>query len=186
MNVSPEEARDALHAVREVELRARRAIALAGVGPILMVWGVVWLVGNLGSTLLTGSEKGTLWLVVNSVGVLATIFVVSRLTRRVRNPIGPRIGLLWLFLFAYGAMWIWMARPASAIEIGFLATTIAMFGYVILGLWLDKLFMWIGLGVTALTITLYLLMPGSFELWMGILGGGALLLSGVYIHRNWR
>lgn len=186
MNVSPEEARSALDAIREVEQRARHAIRLAGGGPILMIWGVAWLVGNLGSALLHGSEKGMLWTVVNSLGVISTGFVVARLGRRVRNPVGPRIALLWFFLFLYGFMWIWKASPERASDIGFFASTIAMFGYVVLGLWIDLLFMWIGLGVTALTVVIYLLAPEYFELLMGILGGSALFLSGAYIQKSWR
>lgn len=186
MNVSPDEARSALAAVREVEERARRAIGLAGGGPIVMIWGVVWLIGYLGGYFLVDEQKGILWGLVDLLGIAGTLFVVSRLTRRVRDPIGPRIGLLWLLLILYGSLWIWIARPESGLEIGMLAATMAMFGYVVLGLWIDLVFLWIGLGVTVLSIALYLLAPETFEIWMGLLGGGALLLSGAYIHRNWR
>lgn len=186
MNVSHDEARAALEAVRDIEARTRRAIRLGGGGPILMIWGVVWLVGNLGGSFLEASQKGALWLAVDTLGALGTFVVIARLSRRVRTPIGPRIGLLWLFLFLYGGLWIWISRPADAAEIGLMTSTIAMFGYVVLGLWIDRVFLWIGVGVTLIATAIYLLAPASFELWMGLLGGGALFASGVYIHRIWR
>lgn len=186
MNISRDEARSALEAVREVEERAKRAIGLAGGGPIAMIWGFVWLVGYVGSYVIGDRESGLLWATVDGLGLIGTLVVVSRLTRRIRDPLGPRIGLLWLFLIAYGVFWIWLARPESGLEIGLMAATLAMFGYVILGLWIDLVFLWIGLGVTALAITFYFLLPETFDLWMGILGGGALIVSGAYIHRNWR
>lgn len=186
MNVSRDEARTALAAVREVEERARRAISLAGGGPIVMIWGFVWLIGYVGDHFLGGRSSGILWAVVDSLGLIGTLVVVSRLTRRIRDPFGPRIGLLWLFLIAYGGFWIWIAQPIGGLEVGLMAATVAMFGYVVLGLWIDLVFLWIGLGVTVLAIGFYLLTPGSFNLWMGLLGGGALILSGAYIHRAWR
>ena len=128
MNVSPEEAREALESVRSIERRARGAIRLAGGGAILMIWGVAWLVGNLGGSLLEADDKGAIWAVVNTLGALATFAVVGRVSARVRNPLGPRIGLLWLFLFGDSGLWIWIAQPTGALEIGFLASTIAMFG----------------------------------------------------------
>lgn len=186
MNISRDEALEALEAIREVEQRTRRSINLAGGGPIMMIWGVVWLIGFLGGAALGSEQQGALWGIVDSLGLVATLVVVGRLARRVRDPVGPRLGLLWLFLIGYGALWIWIAHPLTDQEIGVMAATIAMFGYVVLGLWLDRLFMWIGLAVTALTLAGYLLVPEWFDIWMGILGGGALLSSGAYIQLRWR
>ena len=185
MNVSPDEARAALAAVRQVEEHARRAIGRAGGGPILMIWGVVWLIGFVGGYYLGGERTGALWAVVDTAGLLGTLFVISRLTRRVRDPLGPRIGLFWLFLILFGALWIWIAQPATPTETGFMAATIAMFGYVVLGLWIDLIFLWIGLGVSALAVVAFVGAPDQFDLWMGALGGGGLFFSGAYIHRNW-
>lgn len=186
MNVSPEEAREALEAVRQVEERARRAIGLAGGGPILMIWGVVWLVGFLGSQLLPLPQAGWLWMGLDLAGLAATLWVVSRLQRRVIDPLGPRIGLLWLFLFGFGALWVWIAQPADGREIGLLVSTIAMFGYIVLGLWIDTIFLWIGLGVSALAVLGYVAAPDLFYVWMAVLGGGALFASGVRIQRDWQ
>ncbi len=185
MNVTRDEAREALDAVREVEQRARRSIGLAGGGPILMIWGGVWLIGYLGGHFLGYPRSGWLWLAVDVLGLIGTLIVVSRVSQRVRDPFGPRIGLLWLFLISYGVFWIWLSKPPNGEEVGLMAATLAMFGYVVLGLWIDLVFLWIGLGVTALAIGFYLLIPEGFDLWMGLLGGGALILSGAYIQRTW-
>ena len=186
MNVSREEALEALRAVRQVEERARRAIGLAGGGPILMIWGVVWFIGFLGNQLLTVPHVGRLWAVVDLAGIVGTLWVVSRLHRRVIDPLGPRIGLFWLLLVGYGVIWVWIAQPMGGRQLGLLLSTIAMFGYVVLGLWIDTTFLWIGLGVTALALLGYLAVPDFFDLWMALLGGGALFASGVRIQRSWR
>ena len=60
-----------------------------------------------------------------------------------------------------------------------------MFGYVVLGLWIDTIFLWIGLGVSALAVIGYVATPDLFYVWMAVLGGGALFASGVRIQRTW-
>lgn len=186
MNVTRDEALTALEAVREIEARTRRAVNLAGGGPILMIWGIVWLLGYLGGAVYPDGRQGLIWAVVNALGLAGTALVVSRLGRRVHDPIGPRIGLLWFFLVGYGLLWVWLARPEDSHTIGLMAATIAMFGYVVLGLWIDVIFTWIGLAVTALGLIGYFLLPDLFDIWMAVLGGGALFASGAYIHRRWR
>lgn len=186
MGITPGEAREALETVRRVEERTRRAIALAGGGPILMIWGVVWLVGYLGGHFLESAATGWVWLVADLAGLAGTVFVVTRVQRWMRDPGGRRIGLFWVLLLAYALLWIWASRPLSGAQVSLIAASVAMFGYAVMGLWLDRIFLWIGLGVTAIAIAGYLLLPAIFGLWMAVLGGGALLWSGVYIHRRWR
>ena len=51
---------------------------------------------------------------------------------------------------------------------------LVMFGDVVLGLWVESVFM-LGLGliVTALTLAGYLLFTQTFNLWMALAGGGS-------------
>lgn len=185
MNVSREEAREALAAVSAVRERTRRAVALGGGDVILMIWGVVWLIGYTVTQLTTGPLLGAVWTVLDVAGIAGTLFVVSRISNRVRDPMGPRIGFLWLALFGYSALWIWLAQPLSELQLSVLITTFVMFGYVVLGLWLDTILLWLGLAVTALALGAYLLVPEFFGFWMAFVGGGAIFATGLYIRRRW-
>ena len=186
MKVSAPEALEALAAVRAVQARTRRALALAGGGQILMIWGLVWLIGYLGTHVLPWHTAGRLWGAVDLLGIGGTIVVVMRSAPSVRDPMGPRIGLLWISLLLFGGLWIWVAQPTSCSQVGFLLATFAMFGYVVMGLWLDMVFLVIGLTVTAVAALGYILFQPLFNLWMAFLGGGTLFGSGVYILRRWR
>lgn len=186
MKVSAPEARQALEAVRAVQERTRRALALAGGGEILMIWGVVWLVGYLGGYVFSYSVAGRIWAVVDVLGVLATLAVVARSRHRFADPLGPRIGALWLCLAVFAGLWIWVAAPSTGAEVGFLAATFAMFGYVVMGLWLDLVFLVVGLAVTAIATASFLWFRPDFDLWMALLGGGTLFGSGLYVLRRWR
>jgi hypothetical protein len=184
--ISPREALDALESVREVERRTRRSISAGGGGKIMTLWGFAWFSGFLASHFLEGSTLGWVWFTVNLVGGLATFWVVSRLGRRVPDPVGARIGGLWIVLGLYCALWIYLASPVTGLQIGALIACIAMFGYVIMGLWLDRTFLWIGLSVTLLTVIGYEKLPHLFGLWMAFVGGGALIGAGLRIQRRWR
>lgn len=186
MKVTPTEAREALAAVRTIQVRTRRALSLAGGGEVLMIWGVVWLVGYLGGYFLEGEVAGRLWAVADVLGGIATLVVVLRAERGGRDPLGPRIGALWITLIGFALLWIWVAQPGSGAELGFLLSTFAMFGYVVMGLWLDLVFLVVGLAVTAIATVAYVWFRTDFNLWMALLGGGTLFGSGLYVRRRWR
>ncbi|MDX1502783.1 MAG: hypothetical protein R3325_10510 [Thermoanaerobaculia bacterium] len=184
--LSAEEARSALETVRTVERQTRRAVSLRGGGPIVTVWGVVWLVGYLGSYFLDGIAEGLLWMLANLLGAAATLTIVARVARRVRDPAAGRIGLLWLALLLFAAVIVWVSWPLTYELMGLLIALVMMFGYVVMGIFVDRTFLWLGSGVSALAVTGYLLLPQQFELWMAFLGGGALVGGGLYITRRWR
>lgn len=186
MNVSREEAREALDAVRRIESQTRRLVAGAGGGAITMAWGMVWIVGYLGSHFLEDAAIGLVWAVAVLAGVAATLAIAARENRRVRSPLGPRIGTLWLALWVFTSLWIWLSQPLTYPQMSLLIALAAMFGYVVMGLWLDTIFITVGLTVAAASIAGYFLVPAYFALWMAVLGGGTLLGSGLYIERRWR
>ncbi|MFQ5615402.1 MAG: hypothetical protein ACE5GO_02950 [Anaerolineales bacterium] len=187
MNITPDEAQQSLSAIQQVTTQTRRAVAHGG-GPYFMfIWGGVWFLGFLTSHFLASAALlGGIWTTLSGLGMVATFLTGARLGRRVHGPLGARIGLFWLALTGYGVLWVWLTRPTSGEQMSMMIVTIAMFGYVVMGLWLGGIFAWVGLGTTALALLGYFLFPTYFNLWMAFLGGGALVGSGVYILRRWR
>jgi hypothetical protein len=61
-----------------------------------------------------------------------------------------------------------------------------MFGYLVMGLWLGRFFLWLGLLVTATTLVGYYFVSDYFFLWMALTGGGSLIAAGVFIRKFWR
>ncbi len=64
--------------------------------------------------------------------------------------------------------------------------TACMLAYVVMGLWLDRFLTWLGAAVTVATVIGFLFAPHYFFLWTAAAGGGALVISGVFIRRFWR
>lgn len=167
-----------------------------------------WFIRFLGShgvasaehrSMVVGNLTGGLWFLLVAGGIIASL-VISRRRTPVRNPrLGKRIGLFWFFLYAYLNLWIYWMQPFFSIKIngaaesalfwrhyGAVAATIPMFAYVVTGLWLDHLMIWIGLGITALTFLGLQCFPQWFWIWMAVMGGGTLIGTGLIIRNRWR
>jgi hypothetical protein len=181
-----EEAQLALEQIRLATEQARRAVARSGTGWIFIIWGCVWFVGYLGSQFLAGPASGLLWLVLDTLGGIATAIVGVRSSRRVRTGYGWRVAGLWLALMAYVSLLVWIAWPMPPDRMVLFITVAISFGYVFVGLWLSPVLLWTGLSLTALAILGWLLVPAYLGYWIAFLGGGGLIGLGIYILRAWK
>ena len=187
MNTTREEARELLAEIREVQARTRRALG-QGTGPYhMMIWGAVWFLGYLGSQFLDFETAGMVWTALVIPGMIASALVGGRVALRFRRATyESRLGLFWLALLAYAALIILLTGIAERPVLGYVVAMFAMFGYVVMGLWLWTPLAWVGLSVTVIGTVSYLLIPGYFSLIMALMGGGTLFLSGFYMLRAWR
>jgi hypothetical protein len=186
MNVSRQEAEQSLQAIREVRSQVRDSIA-AGSTPFHMIlWGIIWFFGYLGSHFLDAEIAGRIWSVLAFLGMIGSGIMGYRLGSRYRLPGSERIWKIWIFFILYLFLWVWVAWPLDELQISMLITLHAMFAYVLMGLWLENIITWVGLGVSALALIGYFLLPDIFSLWMAVLGGGTLFGSGIYILKTWK
>ena len=187
--ITPDEARDALELIQETTRQMRRIVAQGGAPYYLILWGAIWTMGFGTSYFLGPGSKtaGIVWVALSTIGILASFGIGWKLGQRVRSPQGQRIGLLWLFWLFYGILIVTFAKPLSADQMSLLICLLVMMAYVTTGLFYRSRFLiGLGLAITALVVGGYLLVPGFFDLWMAILGGGSLMAAGVYILRFWR
>jgi hypothetical protein len=192
MNISNEEAQAALDAVKETQKRLQRAISEEYAG-LIMLWGVIWTLGSLSLHFLGGPRGGLVFGILDVVGIAATICIVHRSNKQgaIRGPqtrvLYWHIWGMWIALALYGTLWGLVLKPNHNNQLSFYLCTLAMFGYVIMGLWtLSNFLVWLGLGTTAVVVAGYYLVPDFFQLWMAVLGGGTLCATGLYIRKYWR
>ena len=191
MEVSKQEARDAIDQVEDAMGLTRRAIADGGASPVLIAWGAIWVVGFMASH-IWGDGAARLWPVLNLIGIASTFLVLRRAP--FRSAHGRGLGLFWWLLFVYGFLWLMVIAAASprpvtvtGRQIGAYIVTLVMFAYVVMGLWLrSALLFWLGLAVTGVTAAALFLFAPYFCLIMAFAGGGALAGAGIGIHRAWR
>ncbi len=193
-DISHDEAQESLDLANDMMARTRKAIASGSASVLLVLLGTIWVVGYVGNHFLARSPaSGVLWLVLVVIGVLVSWFVGVRWKSPIKSPISKRIGLFWLLLYVYANVWVYVLSPwrgstgaELGLQMGAYGATIPMFAYVVMGLWLDSFLIWVGLFVTALTLTGFYLLQPYFYLWMAATGGGTLIGTGLYIRYRWK
>ena len=192
MNVSQEEAQASLSKVRDVTVKTQRAITSVYVSPLLMLWGVLWIVAYTTTQfhLTYAFHIFTIMSVIGCIGT-AVIFWLIHSKAPIIDTSSPnmvwRITLFWTSLFFYAIIWLFLFAPFNGRQCNAFLCTAAMFAYVVMGLWFTSRFMVVlGLTVTAATLVGYYFIDTYDCLWMAILGGVAFLGTGLYIRLRWR
>lgn len=182
MNVSPEEARQSLTSIHQVSARTSNA-ALAQSAPFPLIWGLVWILGCVVTQFLSSSPLiGWLWGGLVLLGSVASAVVGIRLGTQVRTTSGVRVASFFWALAGYTGLGLWIVQPRSGVEVAVLIILAVMFGYVVMGLWLNVMpLIGFGLAEMALSVLGYYLFPAYFPLWIAFVGGGAFIATGLYM-----
>jgi len=189
MNISPSEAEEALAAIQTVTQKSRRSLAGGGAYISLIITGIVWLVGFTGTQFLAGPVVAWIWIGVSALGSVAATFLGIQAGRRVRiasaSVTRKRIAAFWVLLVLFGAAGIAVARPADGKQLTVLVILFAMIGQMGMGLLLSFSATWWTVPMVALTLTGYFFFPDIYYLWMALIGGGTMIILGLYIRFRW-
>lgn len=189
MNVSPDEAEEALAAIQRTMQKTRRSVASSGAYIFLILTGVIWMVGFLATQFLSGAVVGYIWIGVSVAGAGLSVLLGSRAGRRVRNPAvnatAKRAATFWGLLVLFCAATIAVARPADGKQLTMIIILFIMIGQLAMGLLLSFSATWWAVPISALALAGYFLLPDLFYLWMGVLVGGGMIGLGLYIRARW-
>ena len=189
MNVSPSEAEEALAAIQTMTQKTRLSIASGSAYISLIITGVVWLIGFTATQFLTAPLIVWIWVATSLVGGSFATFMGIRTGKRVRAAssalTGKRIAIFWAMLTLFSAAIIAVAHPTDGKQITLLIILLALIGQMGLGLLLSFSATWWTVPVAAVALTGYFLAPDWFYLWMGLLGGGVMIILGVYVRFRW-
>jgi hypothetical protein len=185
MNVSPNEAEEALAAIQRMKQRTRHSIAGSGAYISLIVTGIVWLVGYVCTQFLPKEIVVYIWIGLSVLGSALGTVLGIRMGKRIRSPstaaTAKRIGPFWLLLVFYCIATIAVAWPMDGKQRTVLIVLFIMVGQLAMGLLFSFASVWWALPITALALIGYFLLPGIFYLWMGVLGGGGMIALALYI-----
>jgi hypothetical protein len=189
MNISPNEAEEALAAIQTMAQKTRHSIAGGGASISLIITGIVWLVGFTATQFLIGPIVVLIWIGISILGsALATILGIQA-GRRVRSAssavTGKRIALFWVFLVLFAIAALAVARPTDGKQLTMLIILFGMIGQMGMGLLLSFSATWWTVPVVALALAGYFLVSAWFYLWMALLGGGVMIVLGLYIRSRW-
>lgn len=192
MNVTQKDAQTSLSAVHDVMQQTRRAIASSYANPLLILWGLLWII-TFTVTHFYHMYAFGIFTVMDIVGIAGTVIVIriyhsQAPVKDTSSPgIGRRIALFWILLFVYVTIWLFLLSPFNGMQCNAVFCTASMFAYVVMGLWLRSNFMIVlGLIVTAATLIGFYLLTDYYCLWMAVVGGGAIFGTGLYIRLRWK
>lgn len=183
LNITSAEAEETLAAIQTIAQRTRHSIASGGTSVTLIVTGIVWLFGFLATQFLSGPIVAAIWTGMSIAGTLVGILLGSRLGKRVRstsfNVTARRAIAFWLLLIVYGIAIILIARPEDGRQATLFIILFIMIGQLSMGMLISFDSVWWALPVTILALLAY------FYLVMAVLGGGGMILFGLYIRARW-
>lgn len=184
MAIAREDAARALEDAAEAAGRSQRLAGYRGASGFLLLWGVIWGIGDLVSY-VDGRAGQWTWLAGDIIGAMGSILLGLRLkaNRADLSPRGriaaPLLIMSAIVLFATGVGIVSPLRSmAQAQAVGGLTVGCA---YIAMGAVRGVRIAAIGAAMVVITLGGWVFAHEQFMLWMALAGGGGLLLGGLWL-----
>jgi hypothetical protein len=182
MTLSSEQAAQALLDLETAGRLSGRLYRYQRSAPMLIVWGVIWLIG-FGLSDFFPARINLIWLVLDVVGISACIYLDRA------SPASDCKDASWRWLasiFSILAFYILVQlvlQPVTESQAAVLMALLVALFYVLGGLWIGARLALAGVVLAALTLIGFFMLSAHFNLWMAVVGGGALILAGLWLRR---
>jgi hypothetical protein len=180
----PKEAAQALNDIEQIVQRVRQSRIYDISSQIMIAAGVLVLAGNI-ATFVTPPHASFIWIAVNVLTV-ASVAVLSTMGPRMSGvqTFDFRVLAAFLLFYGFGVLCCVVLGHFGPREMGAFWTIYFMLFYCLAGLWFGRAFIAMGLSIVVLTLIGYVFVEGSaFLLWMAVVNGGGLILSGLWMRR---
>lgn len=183
MTVPPREAADTLRAIQRAQQHSAAAYHYQKAAPHLLLWGVIWIVGYAAT--YAGPRGSLAWPPLIVLGVIGDLWISRRSAAQSgKSNFTWRYAATMVAVFLFFGSWTAIVPPANGLQLSALFPILIGFCYVILGVWTHAArIALLGLALGALTLAGFFWLPGVFLLWMAGVGGGALILGGLWLRR---
>jgi hypothetical protein len=195
---SRDEARAAIAAASQIQQQTRKVIAGSQAGPALIWWGLIWLAMFTYAQFRGPGANYVCWVLI-AAGFIGSILLNKFGAQPVKRSADWRGLFFWLALFGYAAIYVMLLVPWDLLQTQSAAqaalmdhkmtayfSIVPMFAYVVIGLFVERFLLWLGLLMTGLILIGYFFIWQYFYLWIGAVGGGTLIISGIYIRKFWK
>ena len=180
--ITTREAHDALQEAALAERRSREAYSYSRSAPYCILWGLIWMAGYGGMTVLKGADVGWLWLILSAIGIVMSIWIGSNGTGQRSN--GWRMGALFVIIFVFTFALFSVLPPTNGLQVGAYSPLLLSAIYAALGLWLGLRYILLAAFLAAVTLGAFFFQKEFFFVWMAVAGGGSLLLTGLWMRHG--
>ena len=186
MTVSKGDALSALNDIDSTKRRSRTLFRYRLASPYLLLWGALWIVaGAVGA--LAPAHGGIGWAAVDAVGFIGTAWLILRQARR-GGERGERLRLLryaatFAVLAAFVGLTLMVFAPVSGADVNMLITLVVATAYTAVGCWAGLRYAAVGVALAGLAVGVFHLAPAMLPLIVPFIGGGALIVGGLWMRR---
>jgi hypothetical protein len=180
MPLSSNEAAETLRDISKTERRSANAYGYGSASPHLILWGLIWAVGY--GAIYLRPQWGAVWLPLIVVGSLGSFWIGWRSKPVTASNADWRFGATFVAVVLFISALFAVLPPHTDKQAGaFFPILVALF-YALIGIWTNGYRMIVlGLAVGALTLFGFFELPAQFSLWMAGVGGGGLVLGGIWL-----
>src|SRR5437660_969627 len=184
MDITPEEAQASLNDIRNLTTKARTVHRFLAY--YMLLWGIVWTLGFL-ATQFELQLVNWIWGVMIFAGMIGSAILGATQGGQMRAVPGSqtaflssRFGIFNGVLYAFAILWL-IVFSLTPLQVAMLWITVTMFSAIIAGVWLRvPASIWLGVGVTIMSLLGYYLLPHYFWFWAAIFAGLPLVGMGIY------
>lgn len=180
MPLSKDEAAERLKEVEATGAQSARLFHYSAAAPYFVLWGFVW-VGGYAFGALQPELRNVGWMLGIAVGTIGSA-LLGRRWRGAGSGYGRSIAIS-IVIAVFFVLVATMAQLKPRQMDAFVPLVFAS-AYVIAGIWAGMRYVVCGLVVAAATVGGYYFAGNAFGLWMAVVGGGTLLLTGLWMRRT--
>jgi hypothetical protein len=187
MNVTRDQAAQALDDINKASGRIVRLKGYHHGAPFFILWGLVWLVANT-VTQFQPEYARFVWPGGVAFGFVVSIILGFMQSRNIKPSaasidmrMGQRIGMTSAVFAVFIICLVYIAQPETQREGNAMISIFFPFLYMAAGIWGGWRLFAIGF-VTATAIMIgFVWVRDWFDLWMGVFGGGSLIAGGLWL-----
>jgi hypothetical protein len=182
MPISPAEAESTLIDISATGRASKTFYGYRMASPHMILWGVIWA---LGYGLSYSFPRETLvWPVLDVIGMTGSFWIGFRNKGSAKFPGAWRYGATALAIFLFIVALFAVIPPRSAEQLSAFFPIFVSLLYALFGIWSGGTRLIIaGSIIAALTLGGFFWLPHIFTLWMAVVGGGALILGGLWLRK---
>jgi hypothetical protein len=179
MSVTQQDAAEALRLVHDAGTRSELLRGYQSASPHLILWGCVYFVAYAFGYFWP-SQAGLPWIVLVPIASIGDVIIGKRDRTGGDWTIFPILFCTFL-AFIIGTAFI--MQPHDPKQMGAFVPLVVAACYIALGVGAGKRIMYTGVALGVLTLFGFFALPAYFLLWMAVIGGGSLVLGGLWLRQ---
>ena len=180
MSLTPAEAQIALNDIEQTENRTAASQHGRTSAPYLIMWGIIWIIGYTVTAAIR--EMSIVWMPLIVIGVVGSILLARRDASGRTQEFGWRYGASFAVIGIFNTALVAVMSPLDYNQMSALIPLAVGVYYAFIGIWTKAWRMMpLGLALIGLTALAYFMIPGHFRYWMAAVGGGGLILGGLWM-----